>query len=292
MASKRFLMEVTTMKKGLGKGIAALIENNIDIEAKEAIINIPVDDIKPNKNQPRKSFDEDKLNELADSIKEHGVIQPIIVKKMASHYQIVAGERRYRASQIAGLKEIPSIVKNYNPKETMQIALIENIQRENLNALEEAEAYQKLIETLDITQEEMAIKIGKSRSAVANTLRLLKLSDKVKMYLLEKNISNAHARTIVNIEDHDLQEKVADIIIDKSLSVRQTEEYVKTLFDKNPKNTSNKTKTSSIYNDVEETLKNILGTKISIKKGQTKGKIEIEYYSDDDLQRIVDIISK
>ncbi|HCC06769.1 MAG TPA: chromosome partitioning protein ParB [Clostridiales bacterium] len=280
------------MKKGLGKGIAALIENNIDIEAKEAIINIPVDDIKPNKNQPRKSFDEDKLNELADSIKEHGVIQPIIVKKMASHYQIVAGERRYRASQIAGLKEIPSIVKNYNPKETMQIALIENIQRENLNALEEAEAYQKLIETLDITQEEMAIKIGKSRSAVANTLRLLKLSDKVKMYLLEKNISNAHARTIVNIEDHDLQEKVADIIIDKSLSVRQTEEYVKTLFDKNPKNTSNKTKTSSIYNDVEETLKNILGTKISIKKGQTKGKIEIEYYSDDDLQRIVDIISK
>ncbi|HAN09098.1 MAG TPA: chromosome partitioning protein ParB [Clostridiales bacterium] len=280
------------MKKGLGKGIAALIENNIDVEPKETIINLNIDDIKPNKNQPRKIFDEDKLNELADSIKEHGIIQPIIVKKMSSHYQIVAGERRYKASQIAGLKEIPSIVKNYNPKETMQIALIENIQRENLNALEEAEAYHKLIEALDITQEEMAVKIGKSRSVVANTLRLLKLSDKVKMYLLEKNLSSAHARTIVNIEDHNLQEKVADMIIDKNLSVRQTEEYVKTIFDKNKKKSFVKTNKSSTYNEIEETIKNTLGTKITIIKGKTKGKIEIEYYSDDDLQRIVDIICK
>ncbi|HBY20594.1 MAG: chromosome partitioning protein ParB [Clostridiales bacterium GWE2_32_10] len=281
------------MKKGLGKGLAALIENNIDGNSNaegEVILNLNIDEIRTNKNQPRKNFDEDKLNELADSIKEHGIIQPIIVKKMVNYYQIVAGERRYRASQIAGLKEIPAIVKDYNPKEMMEIALIENIQRENLNPLEEAEAYQNLLDTLNIKQEELAIKIGKSRSVIANTLRLLKLNDKVKMYLVEKTLSNAHARTIVNIEDHELQEKVADIIIDKNMSVRQTEEYVKTLFEQKPTKISQKPQKSSTYKIVEENLKNSLGTKIVIKPGKNKSKIEIEYYNDDDLERIVGII--
>lgn len=284
------------MKKGLGKGLAALIENNIDessnIDSDEFVVKLNIEEVVQNKNQPRKNFDEDKLNELADSIREHGVIQPIIVKKMANNYQIIAGERRFRASKLAGLSEIPAIVKDYNPKEIMEIALIENIQRENLNPIEEAEAYQKLIDALKVTHDELSRKVGKSRTVITNSLRLLKLSDKVKAYVVENKIPGAAARSILSLETPVAQDALADIIIEKGLSVREIEAYVQNRNASTTTKTSKRSKSSNKFKSIEDDLKNSLGTKVIIKQGNKKGKIEIEYYNDDDLERIIGMILK
>lgn len=254
-----------------------------------------INKIEPNKNQPRKHFDEDALAELADSIKQFGVVEPLVVVKRKGYYELIAGERRWRAARLAGLKEVPVVIKDYTDQEIVEIALIENIQREDLNPIEEAHAYQRLIEEFNLKQDEVAERVSKSRSTITNSLRLLKLTEKVQQMLIDDMLSTGHVRTLIGIEDPELQYEVAMYIFDKKLSVRETETYVKKLLSGN---TTKKTKEndstndlSFLYKDIEEKLKNALGTKTSIKaKNKEKGKIEIEYYSVDDLERITNIL--
>ena len=254
-----------------------------------------INKIEPNKNQPRKHFDEDALAELADSIKQFGVVEPLVVVKRKGYYELIAGERRWRAARLAGLKEVPVVIKDYTDQEIVEIALIENIQREDLNPIEEAHAYQRLIEEFNLKQDEVAERVSKSRSTITNSLRLLKLTEKVQQMLIDDMLSTGHVRTLIGIEDSELQYEVAMYIFDKKLSVRETETYVKKLLSGN---TTKKTKEndstndlSFLYKDIEEKLKNALGTKTSIKaKNKEKGKIEIEYYSVDDLERITNIL--
>lgn len=254
-----------------------------------------INKIEPNKNQPRKHFDEDALAELADSIKQFGVVEPLVVVKRKGYYELIAGERRWRAARLAGLKEVPVVIKDYTDQEIVEIALIENIQREDLNPIEEALAYQRLIEEFNLKQDEVAERVSKSRSTITNSLRLLKLTEKVQQMLIDDMLSTGHVRTLIGIEDPELQYEVAMYIFDKKLSVRETETYVKKLLSGN---TTKKTKESDstndlsfLYKDIEEKLKNALGTKTSIKaKNKEKGRIEIEYYSVDDLERITNIL--
>jgi len=281
-------------KSALGKGLEALIPDMEINNAKDGVIEIDINEIASNSEQPRKKFDEEKLQQLADSIREHGIVQPVLVKKEGDVYRLIAGERRWRAARLAGLKKIPAIMREFSEQEIMEISLIENIQREDLNPIEEAMAYKRLMDEFKLTQEDIAAKIGKSRSAVANVLRLLNLDDRVKSYVIDGVLSEGHARAITNITNSDLQYEAAKKIIDENLNVRQTEKMIKAMMlskitDKKKKKDSKKVE--PYIQEVQEKLKNALGTKVSISFGRKKGKIEIDYYSYEDLERIVDILS-
>lgn len=289
---------MSAVKRGLGKGLDVMIPERIT-EAVEVIENVsretllPVHEIEPNKSQPRKNFDEETLKELSDSIKQYGIIQPLIVQKRDKYYEIIAGERRWRAARIAGLKEIPVIIKDYTPQETIEVALIENIQREDLNPIEEAQAYQRLIKEYQLTQEELADKVSKSRVTITNSLRLLKLDERVQQMLTDELLTGGHARALLSLEDKNFQYETACKIIDKKLSVRDTEKLVKQMLKGKPtKKPAVADDNDYIYRDLEEKLKNIIGTKVSInRKQKNKGKIEIEYYSYEDLERIMDLFN-
>lgn len=290
------------VKRGLGKGIDAMIsgdETKTKKIVKEVIKEgdtIDINKIEPNSNQPRKNFNEDKIHELAESIKQHGLIEPLIVQKgKKGFYTIIAGERRWRAAREAGIKEIPVIVKDYTDQQVMEIALIENIQREDLNAIEEAEAYERLIKDFNLKQDEVAECVSKSRVAITNSLRLLKLDPRVREMIIEDKIKSGHARALLSITDPEEQYRLAVMIFDNSMSVRETEKMVKKYLadkDKPAKKVKEKdTQTELIYKDYEEKLKTVIGTKVNINnKGKGKGKIEIEYFSPDEFDRIISMM--
>ena len=286
-------------RKGLGKGIDAMISGDntktkqVVKEVIKEVDTIDINKIEPNNNQPRKNFNEDKIHELAESIKQHGLIEPLIVQKgKKGFYTIIAGERRWRAAREAGVKEIPVVVKDYSDQQVMEIALIENIQREDLNAIEEAEAYDRLIRDFNLKQDEVAERVSKSRVAITNSLRLLKLDERVREMIIEDKIKSGHARALLGVSDGDEQYKLAVMIFDNSMSVRETEKMVKKyLADKKKpvKEVREKdTQTELIYKDYEEKLKSVIGRKVNINnKGKGKGKIEIEYFSADEFDRIM-----
>lgn len=292
-------------RKGLGKGLDSLIPDNKSAKVQnpeqekkqedpasvsgEQMMKINM--VEPNREQPRRNFEEDALLELADSIKQYGVLQPLIVRKRKDYYEIIAGERRWRAAKIAGIKEVPVIVKDYNEQEILEIALIENIQRENLNPIEEAMAFKKLLEEFNLKQDEVAERVSKSRTAVTNSMRLLKLDSRVQQMIVDDMISTGHARALLAIDDKELQYTLANKIFDEKLSVRETEKLIKSI--KTPKKEKEKKiiENAFIYEDLEDKMKQILGTKVHVSaKGKGKGKIEIEYYSDKELERMFEMI--
>lgn len=274
------------MKKGLGKGLGALITND-SIEDNTGVIELKINEIEPNAGQPRKYFDDEKLVQLSESIKQNGVIQPIIVKKNDSNYTIIAGERRWRAAKLANISTIPALIKDYTEQQVMEIALIENLQREDLNPIEEADAFINLMNEFNLTQEQIAEKIGRSRSAIANTIRLLGLSNDVKKMIVSGDLTSGHARTLVILQNEELQKTAADYIVNNKLSVRETENYIKTLLNKKDKKKNIKNENPE-FNYVEDKLKNILGTKVKLNANKNRGKITIEYYSNDELDRLLD----
>lgn len=283
-------------KKVLGSNsnISKSTAQKEDNVSRETLIKMSL--IEPNKEQPRKDFNEDALRELADSIKQFGIIQPIVLQKREKTYEIIAGERRWRAAKLAGLKEVPAIVKEYSEKEIVEIALIENIQREDLNPIEEAYAYQRLIKEYDLKQDELADRISKSRVAITNSMRLLKLCENVQQMLIDGKLTSGHARTLISIEDENLQYKTAMKIFDESMSVRDAERYVKLVLSGKTEEKKEKIvdeNIEAIYKNMEENIKNSLGTKVKIKrKDNNRGKIEIEYYSTEELERIYEILEK
>ena len=283
------------------KVVEKIVEKPVE-KIVEKIVEVPkethlrIDEIEPNRFQPRKNFDEDSLQELADSIRQFGVIQPLVVQKTNyDFYEIIAGERRWRAARIAGLKEVPVIIKDYSPMESVEIALIENIQREDLNPIEEAMAFHRLIEEFGLKQDEAAEKVAKSRTAVTNSLRLLKLDDRVKQMIIDDMISSGHGRALLGIEDKDEQYLTATKVFDHKMSVRETEKLVKSI--NTQKGSAEKKKTIDeesllVLKSMEDRIKSIVGTKVTIKgKANNKGKIEIEYYSMDELERIMDLFN-
>jgi len=284
-------------KKGLGKGLDSLITKKVttDIAAgdvsRETLLNI--NQIEPNPNQPRKRFNEDKLQELADSIKVHGIIQPLVVQKEGERYIIIAGERRWRAARLARVKEVPVVIRDFTEQELYEVALIENIQRQDLNPIEEAVAYQKLIQELKLKQDEVAEKVSKSRTSITNSMRLLKLDSRVQQMLIDEMISEGHGRALIPITDGEEQFNLAMRIFDEKLSVRETEKLIKKIQEaKQEKPEEPATKSDDfIYREIEERLKKSLGTKVEIKKkANNTGKIEIEYYSLDELERIIELM--
>lgn len=276
--------------KSAEKVIERVVEKVVEVE-KEKYVKISL--IEPNRNQPRKDFNEELLNELADSIRQFGVLQPLLVQKQGDYYEIIAGERRWRAAQIAGIKEVPVIVRDYTPQETVEIALIENVQREDLNPIEEAMAYQMLIKEFQLKQEDVAVRVSKNRATITNSMRLLKLDDRVQQFLAEGKLSSGHGRSLLGLEDHDQQYSVALQVMKNQLSVRETEKLVKNLTKaKKPKEKPQEDRDLElIYRDLEEKMKSVMGTKVIInKKDKNKGRIEIEYYSPEELERIVELI--
>ena len=281
-------------KKALGKGLGALmdIREEIDQEQQKTPSEIDIQLIDINPNQPRKNFDAEKLRELAESIRQHGIIQPLVLKPEKARYLIVAGERRYRAARMAGLKQVPAVIKEVTDQELLQLSIIENIQREDLNPIEEAMAYKRLIEEFSLKQDEIAERVSKSRTAVTNSMRLLKLAPKVQQMLIDEMISAGHARAILAITEPDTQYSVAMKVFDEKLSVRETEKLVKKLLEpaKERKGNVGSTTEDVIYESLEEKMKGIMGTKVHIqRKKNNKGKIEIEYYSRDELERIIEL---
>ena len=292
--------------RGLGKGLDLLIPNAVG-EAKvkketvtettiaeekgpETIAKITM--VEPNRKQPRKNFDEDSLQELSESIKQFGLLQPILVQDRKDHYEIIAGERRWRAAKIAGLKEVPVIIRDYTDQEIVEVSLIENIQREDLNPIEEAQAYKRLLTEFNLKQDEVAERVSKSRTAVTNSIRLPKLSDEVQQMVIDDMISTGHARALLAVEDKDEQYNLAQKIFDEKLSVREIEKLVKNLHkpEKAPKKTENRTM-DAIYEDIQEKLKQKLSTKVTVtSKGEGAGKIEIEFYNNEDLDRLLEMI--
>ena len=304
-------------KKGLGKGLGAIFGEDVVKENKEEtekkakakaeakaaeemdekgrILMLKLDLVQPNKEQPRKTFDEEKINELAESIKNYGVLQPLLVQKNDSFYEIIAGERRWRAAKAAGLKEVPAVLKEYSKQEAMEISLIENVQIADLNPIEEALGYRQLIDEFGLTQEEIAVRVAKSRTAITNTMRLLKLDEQIQNMLVQGVITSGHARALLSLEDTQMQLKAAKEILDKKLSVRETERLVKRLQKEasgEKKEEKKKDETLAlIYQDLEDRMKSVMGTKVSIhNKDKNKGRIEIEYYSEAELERIVEMI--
>ncbi len=297
-------------RNGLGKGLDSLIPDkkeknvteNIKLESNNQEKNekeisgtgevlVKINLVEPNREQPRKDFDEDALLELADSIKQFGILQPLLVQKKKDYYEIIAGERRWRAAKLAGIKEVPVVIKKYSDQEIVEISLIENIQRENLNPIEEAMAYKRLLEEFSLKQDEVAERVSKSRTAVTNSMRLLKLSSRVQQMIVDDMITTGHARALLAIDDEEQQYVIANKIFDEKLSVRETEKLVKIL--KNPKKNQKpeKIQNTFIYDNLEEKMKGIIGTKVNVNpKSNGKGKIEIEYYSDDELERIFELI--
>ena len=276
-------------KTGLGKGLEALLPKGTQEEKEPAIFSCAIEEVRPNPYQPRRVIKNDRIEELAASIKEKGVIQPIIVRRVDSGYELIAGERRWHAAQKAGLKNIPIIVKDVSPAEVLELALIENIQREDLNPLEEAEAYNRLTLEFGLTQEELASRVGKERSTVANFLRLLKLPDYIKENMWAEDLSMGHARVLAGIEDPEGQRMVRDTIIKKGLSVRETEALVRRL--KKPHRPTDKRQPDSHTLSLAEEIMRHLGTRVRISRRGKRGKIEIDFYSEEDLARIVDYIS-
>lgn len=307
-------------KKGLGKGLGAIFgEDVISREEEEHKIResarkkgtsdpgntaqadgtpgeqmVKVALIEPNQSQPRKKFDQEQMEELAESIKLHGVLQPLLVQKKDGLYEIIAGERRWRAAKLAGLKEVPVVIRQYTPQESMEVALIENLQREDLNPIEEAKAYQRLIQEFGLKQEEIAAKVAKNRTTITNAMRLLKLDEGIQNMVIENVISSGHARALLGLEDPEMQLKAAKMIMEDKLSVRETERLVKRLIreaeekDKPKKQEKN---INFIYQNLEERMKTVMGTKVTIhNKDKNKGRIEIEYYSEAELERIVEMI--
>lgn len=289
-------------RSGLGKGLDSLIPNKPAKSVEKSAVKeekvenagqimMKINDVEPNRDQPRKNFEEDALIELSDSIKQFGVLQPLIVQKKKDYYEIIAGERRWRAAKLAGIKEVPVIVKEYTDQEVVEISLIENIQRENLNPIEEAMAFKRLLNDFNLKQDEVAERVSKSRTAVTNSMRLLKLGERVQQMIIDDMISTGHARALLAIDDQEQQLLLATKIFDEKLSVRETEKLVKEL--KNPKKEKPKKeiKNSFVYEDLEERIKNIMGTKVHVNhKPSGKGKIEIEYYSDNELERIFELL--
>ena len=294
--------------RGLGKGLDALIpvginekkakagninEENTEKKDGEKLVNITK--VEPNREQPRKNFDEDALDELAESIKQFGLLQPILVQDKSTYYEIIAGERRWRAAKKAGLKEIPVIIKNLTEQEIVEISLIENIQREDLNPIEEAQAYKRLLTEFNLKQDEVAERVSKSRTAVTNSMRLLKLCDDVQKMVIDNMISTGHARALISIEDEKQQCEIAKKIYEEKLNVRDVEKLVKNLNKpvKIKKTIITDESLEAVYQDIEENLKQKLSTKVSItSKGNGAGKIEIEFYSHDDLEKIMELLSK
>ena len=307
-------------KKGLGKGRGAIFGEDVisreeeehkiresarkkgtsdpgntaqeDGTAGEQMVKVAL--IEPNQSQPRKKFDQEQMEELAESIKLHGVLQPLLVQKKDGLYEIIAGERRWRAAKLAGLKEVPVVIRQYTPQESMEVALIENLQREDLNPIEEAKAYQKLIQEFGLKQEEIAAKVAKNRTTITNAMRLLKLDEGIQNMVIENVISSGHARALLGLEDPEMQLKAAKMIMEDKLSVRETERLVKRLIreaeekDKPKKQEKN---INFIYQNLEERMKTVMGTKVTIhNKDKNKGRIEIEYYSEAELERIVEMI--
>ncbi len=277
--------------KGLGKGLDALLGGYNAPEEKD-INNVSVYLIDNNSEQPRKQFDESKLRELADSIEQHGVVQPIIVRRCGERYTIVAGERRYRAARLAGLNEIPVIVRDLNEQEVREIALVENLQRENLNPIEEAAAIRALMDEHDLTQDEVSKKLGKSRSAVANAVRLLNMPEKIQELLLDGRLQAGHARVIASIPNDDIMCRLAEQAVKEGWSVRETEKQVNALLEerKLPKKQPKKTAISNDMCTAQEAMREHLGTKVTFKGSEDKGKIVIEYFSKDELQGIYELI--
>ncbi len=296
------------VKKGLGKGLGNLIpegdksaSNTKVVEKiveKEVIVREPaeivlkINEVEPNREQPRRNFDEDSLLELSESIKQYGIIQPIIVKKRDDYYEIVAGERRWRAAKMAGIKEVPVVIKDFSDREIMEVALIENLQREDLNPIEEALAYQRLIKEYNLKQDEVAERVSKSRVTVTNSMRLLKLDERVQKMLIDDMLSSGHARALLAVEDGEKQFTLAMKIFDEKLSVRETEKLIKSMQHPQKSRPARLPEYDFVYRDAEEKLKAAVGTKVVIKnKDNNKGKIEIEYYSKDDFERIVEMLS-
>lgn len=281
------------LNKGLGKGLDALI-TSLHIDESDKVIQIPLAQLRANPYQPRKHFNEDSIKELADSIREHGVIQPIIVRKVLKGYEIIAGERRFRASQVTGIATIPAVERNFTDQQVMEIALIENVQREDLNAMEIAFAYQGIIDQFSLTQEELSAKVGKSRSHIANFLRLLQLPEAIKQYVSRGTLSMGHARAIVGVKDDKIKKELAETTISKQWSVRELEEAVKMLEEpqgQEKEKTKQKEKNRDPYiNQAEDQLRDIYRTTVKIKSQQDKGKIELLYYSKDDLNRLLELL--
>ena len=300
----------TAKKNGLGKGLDSLITNKVNtaktttattkptVKKDEKVVEgilVNINKVEPNREQPRKNFDEDALLELAESIKQFGVLQPLLVQQKDDYYEIIAGERRWRAAKLANLKEVPVIIKKLTEQEVVEISLIENIQRENLNPIEEAIAYKRLLTEFNLKQDEVAERVSKSRTAVTNSMRLLKLNEKVQQMVIDDMIQTGHARALLGIEDLEKQYNMAQKVFDEKLSVRETEKLVKKV--QKEKEEVEKTKMDKqleiVYQDLEEKMKQILGTKVSINaKDENKGKIEIEYYNKEDLDRLIDMILK
>lgn len=293
--------------RGLGKGLDSLIpmsDSSKPIAEKRGTdkednsvseMTVKITQVEPNREQPRKNFDEDALQELADSIKQFGLLQPILVQDRKTHYEIIAGERRWRAAKLAGLKEVPVIVRDYTDQEIVEISLIENIQREDLNPIEEAQAYKRLLTEFNLKQDEVAERVSKSRTAVTNSMRLLKLCDEVQQMIIDDMLSTGHARALISIEDPEQQYTIAQKIFDEKLSVRDVEKLVKNLNKpEKPKKENKEDKSLDIiYQDIEEKLKQSLGTKVEISsKGNGTGKVEIEFYNHDDLERIIELLSQ
>lgn len=301
-------MAARGLGKGLGKGLDALIPPSAgDTKAKEVkeVVKetatstqgsetiVKITKVEPNREQPRKNFDEDALLELSDSIKQFGVIQPILVQDRKDHYEIIAGERRWRAAKLAGLKEVPVIIKNYTEREIVEISLIENIQRQDLNPIEEAQAYKRLLTEFNLKQDEVAERVSKSRTAVTNSMRLLKLSEEVQQMVINDMLTTGHARALLAIENPEEQYTLAQKVFDEKLSVRDVEKLVKNVHKPaKPKKMDNKT-LELIYQDIEEKLKQSLSTKVTVvSKGDGAGKIEIEFYSHEDMDRLIELITK
>ena len=299
-------------KKGLGKGLGAIFGEDVVKESNEELTKVkrslPAEEeetkgslmvkislIEPTRDQPRKDFNEEELQELAESIKNYGVLQPLLVQKKGTSYELIAGERRWRAAKLAGLKEVPVVLREYSKQQAMEIALIENVQRADLNPIEEAQAYQQLVKEFHLTQEEIAARVSKNRATITNAMRLLKLDEEIQNLLIKGAISSGHARAILSLEDKQLQKKAAKEVLDKRLSVRETEKLVKRLArasaEKNERNEKKDDALALIFQDLEERMKTIMGTKVSIhNKDRNKGRIEIEYYSEAELERIVEMI--
>lgn len=303
---------MTVRKGGLGRGLDAMISETavkpktavkpaVSSQKKketkeksgESVFTVKMSQIEPNKKQPRKQFDEDALLELAESIKQFGVLQPLLVQKKGDFYELIAGERRWRASKLAGVKEVPVIIKDFSEQEVVEISLIENIQRENLNPIEEAAAYKRLMDEFHLKQDVIAERVSKSRTAVTNSMRLLKLDEKVQQMLIDEMLSTGHARALLAIEDKEEQYVTAVKVFDEKLSVRETEKLVKAILAPVPKKEEKNENTAEklVYEQLEEKIKEIIGSKVAIRrKNNDKGRIEIEYYSQDELERIVELL--
>lgn len=296
-------MAARGLGKGLGKGLDTLIppgnqaaekQEKKEFENKDGSVLVKITKVEPNREQPRKNFDEESLQELADSIRQFGLLQPILVQDKKSHYEIIAGERRWRAAKLAGLKEVPVLIKNYSSQELVEISLIENIQRQDLNPIEEALAYKRLLTEFDLKQEEVAERVSKSRTAVTNSLRLLKLSGQVQQMLVEDKITTGHARALIMVEDPEEQYSIAQKIYNENLNVRDVEKLVKNLHKEGkPSKKEKNAALEAIYQDFGEKLKRRLGTKVTVtSKGKGSGKIEIEFYSHEDLDRLMEIFGE